>query len=69
MKLYINYDLCCWKDGKCTSCACGGACEGCVEVCPVDALKREDKLIIDHDKCIICGVCVDACKYNALNLK
>ena len=38
MEIKIDYDKCCWKNGKCLSCSCGGACEGCVEVCPVEAL-------------------------------
>ena len=54
--------------GKCTSCSCGGKCEGCVEVCPVEALKREDLVILDKDKCIDCGACVSACKHDAISL-
>ncbi len=68
MPIKIDYKKCCWKQGKCTSCSCGGACEGCVEICPVGALKREKKLIIDSEKCISCGACVSACKHNALSL-
>ena len=68
MQIKIDYELCCWKDGKCTSCSCEGACEGCVEACPVEALKREDVLKIDHDKCIQCGACVTACKHKAISL-
>jgi ferredoxin len=68
MTLKINYDKCCWKNGKCTSCSCGGACEGCVEACPVGALERQKKLEWDKDKCIECGACVAACKHDALEL-
>ena len=66
----IDYDKCCWKDGKCVSCGCGGsttACEGCVEACPVGALERKDKLVLDTDKCVDCGACVSACKHEALS--
>lgn len=67
MPIKIDYEKCCWKDGKCASCACGGACEGCVEVCPVGALKRTDRLEIDEEKCLDCGLCIGVCKNNALS--
>ena len=65
----IDYGKCCWKDGKCTSCSCEGKCSGCLEACPVDAITRKDKVIIDNDKCINCGVCVDLCGHGALSLE
>jgi len=69
MPLKIDYDKCCWKNGKCSSCGCGGACVGCVEACPVDALSRKKKLEINTDLCIECGACVAACKHDALSLE
>jgi NAD-dependent dihydropyrimidine dehydrogenase PreA subunit len=69
MPIKIDYEKCCWKDGKCISCCCGGACIGCVEACPVKALSRKKKLVLDKKKCIECGACVTACKHNALTLE
>jgi len=68
MPIKIDYSKCCWKDGKCTSCTCGGKCEGCVEACPVEAIKRAKKVEIDKSKCIECGACVAACKHKAISL-
>ena len=65
----IDYKKCCWKDGKCSSCGCGGACKGCVEACPVGALKREAIVKINQKECISCGACVAACEHGAISLK
>lgn len=68
MPIVIDYEKCCWKDGECKSCACQGECVGCVEVCPVDALERKMLLEYYPEICIDCGLCVDACKYDAITL-
>lgn len=68
MPIKIDYEKCCWKDGKCKSCACGGACVGCVEACPVGALERKTVLEYDPISCVDCGACVDACEHKALSL-
>lgn len=65
----IDYKKCCWKDGKCVSCGCGGSCcKGCVEACSVGALERKQVVIFHKDKCISCGACVEACKHKAISL-
>jgi NAD-dependent dihydropyrimidine dehydrogenase PreA subunit len=47
---------------KCTGCG------SCAEVCPVDAIKVNDKATVDEDECIDCGTCVDECPEEAIEL-
>lgn len=68
MKIQIDYNKCCWQNGKCSACDCGGGCSGCVEICPVQAIKREDVVKIDDEACIGCGACVSACEHSALSM-
>lgn len=48
------------------------ACQGCLahpcrEVCPRDAISFKDgKSVIDQEKCIKCGKCIQVCPYNAI---
>ena len=64
----IDYSKCCWKDGKCSSCSCCRTCNGCVEACPVEAITRKKKVVIDKKKCISCSACVIARKYGAISV-
>ncbi len=46
---------------KCTGC---GTCE---EVCPVEAIKVEDKkAVVDAETCVDCGTCIDECPEKAI---
>ena len=47
--------------------ACNG-CGSCADVCPVDAIKVNDKATVDEDECIDCGTCVEECPEGAIEL-
>lgn len=47
---------------KCTGCG------NCAEVCPVDAIKVNEKANIDAETCVDCGTCVDECPENAISM-
>jgi len=47
--------------------ACTG-CTLCTRVCPTDAIdgKLKELHVIDQEKCIKCGACMDRCKFKAI---
>lgn len=55
-----------------TQISVGDACRGCIahrcqNVCPRNAISFvEQKAVIDHDKCVLCGKCVSVCPYSAI---
>lgn len=71
------------KDKKCPAGVCKalfnyeideGACNGChlcALKCPQEAITGENKKAhrLDQDKCIKCGICYDACKFEAIVVK
>jgi Fe-S-cluster-containing hydrogenase component 2 len=53
---------------------CRGCRSGCVEACPTDAIDRVDNggagrrrywAVVDPERCLGCGVCVEACRFDA----
>jgi NADH-quinone oxidoreductase subunit F len=49
---------------------CERSCDACVGTCTVEAIYSDKKgiKVIDHEKCVKCGTCLDACppQYNAV---
>lgn len=67
---------------KCTAKSCKNlikfditnACKGCTlcsKKCPVDAISGEVKglHVIDQDKCVKCGRCLESCKFDAITVE
>jgi len=50
---------------RCTGCTL------CVKPCPTEAIsgEKKQKHLIDQSKCIKCGTCVDACKFDAITVE
>jgi 4Fe-4S ferredoxin len=62
-----------------TTSKCAGGCNTCIEICPTGALsvtKSKDpwekgrEIVVDNDKCFLCGTCTNACPvFDAMKLK
>ena len=46
-------------------------CGRCVEVCPQQVFRLEDRkaLLVDRERCIECGACAGNCPVDALSVK
>ncbi len=43
-------------------------CKSCVEVCPVDAFREgETMVVVSPEDCIDCGVCIAECPQGAIS--
>jgi ferredoxin len=56
---------------------CRGCRDGCVTACPAEAVERRERTdgsrwpyqaVLDTERCLGCGVCVDRCRFDALEL-
>ncbi|OGX17902.1 MAG: ferredoxin [Omnitrophica WOR_2 bacterium RBG_13_44_8b] len=46
---------------------CDG-CGSCMDICPVNAIKIEQKKAVVNDDCAECGACVNECPNEAISL-
>jgi NADH:ubiquinone oxidoreductase subunit F (NADH-binding)/(2Fe-2S) ferredoxin/Pyruvate/2-oxoacid:ferredoxin oxidoreductase delta subunit len=60
-KSLISYDI---IDGACTGCTV------CSRNCPVNAItgERRQTHVIDPDLCVRCGICMQVCNFNAIEI-
>ena len=45
---------------------CNG-CGKCVEVCPVEAIKIEEKKAVVNEQCVDCETCISLCPHLAIS--
>ncbi len=47
---------------------CIKSCDLCIKVCHTGALKKADEIMIDKDKCDLCGDCIEICPSDAIRV-
>ncbi|HDH10096.1 MAG TPA: 4Fe-4S dicluster domain-containing protein [Chloroflexi bacterium] len=56
-----------YDDGRDVVIACHNCDDApCIEVCPTEAITRDDAIRINAEECIGCGACVNARPYGAI---
>ena len=62
--VYMDWDKPVWIDPN----TCKG-CTACARACPANAIvsKVKQPHVIEQDKCIRCGCCVEKCKFNSIH--
>jgi len=54
---------------RCMACGCGAGCQICHDLCKMFAYKIETgRVVLDEDKCVACGVCVQRCPNNFIEM-
>ncbi len=55
---------------RCFACGCGAGCEKCVDACRMFVYKvdKNGRLMVEKDKCVACGVCVQLCPNKTLEM-
>ena len=55
---------------RCLACGCGPGCEICLRLCKMAAYRTDPtgRLILDEDRCVACGLCLQLCPNDAVEM-